>query len=484
MQENNRPPDRQLQREGVNAFKWALVDKFGSQVIVLMNTLVLARLLNPHDFGLISVLYIFMSISSAFVDSGMGGGLVRKQDLSNTDCNTFFLFNIFTGVFFYGLLFFLAPVIANFYHEPKLIMLLRILSITVMINAVSLIHKSLLVKNLRYKLVTRASFLAAILSTIIALILAWKGFGVWSLITLQVSQSVFYMLLLWKFSGWLPGLKFSWASFKELYGFGFGLFLTALVNIIYANIYQPLIGKFFSIAYSGYFYQAKRLYEVPVLSISSVVDSVTYPILVRYQNNREGLVENYQKIVRLLLFVSIPIIITIGFLAHPLVLVLLGKKWLFSADLLQILSFSGIFLILETINGSLMKVEGRTKLIFKLEVLKKVIITINIIIFCQFGIKTLVYGIVINSFISFLINQYFTSIRIASYKKLFTLFIIGSIMAIVILNLTRVILNPYYAILLGGTSGVLTYLTASYLLKFPELRWIFMIITNKIKTVS
>jgi teichuronic acid exporter len=159
MQENSRPPDRQLQREGISAFKWALIDKFGSQIIVLTNTLVLARLLNPHDFGLISVLYIFISISSAFVDSGMGGGLVRKQDLNDTDCNTFFLFNIFIGLFCYGLLFVLAPVIANFYHEPTLVMLLRILSITILVNSVSLIHKILLVKNLKYKLVTRASFL-------------------------------------------------------------------------------------------------------------------------------------------------------------------------------------------------------------------------------------------------------------------------------------------------------------------------------------
>jgi len=471
-------------QQSISAVKWALLDRFGSQVILLINTLLLARLLTPHDFGLIGILYIFMNLSSAFVDSGMGGGLIRKQDLTDTDCSTFFIFNVAVGVTFYVLLFLAAPAIAHFYKEPIVIMLLRILGITVIINSLGLIQKVLLVKSLKLKYVTRASLIASFLSTAIAIVGALKGMGVWSLLLLQICQSFFNTVFLWIFSKWVPKAEFSKASFKELYSFGLGLFLTALLNILFANIYAPIIGKFFSVTYSGLFYQAKRLYEVPILTISSVVDSITYPILVKYQEDRKELSENYQKIVKLLIFVVIPIIVSISILSNHIVLVLLGKKWMASGELLRIMSFSGIFLILETINGSILKIEGRTKLIFKLELIKKTIIIANIFIFSQFGLTALVYGMVINAMISFGLNQYFSKIRISSYKNLLMLLGNGALMAVIIIGLTLVVHNPLLALLIGGAAGGLSYLIAAYAFKMQEQKWLYMIITRNLKPAA
>ena len=476
--------DHSQKQLGISAVKWALLDRFGSQVIVLINTLLLARLLTPRDFGLIGILYIFMSLSSAFVDSGMGGGLIRKQDLTDTDCSTFFIFNIGVGVFFYVLLYFFAPVVAHFYNEPILTMLLRILGITVIINSFGLIQKVLLVKQLKVKYVTRSSLFASFISTGIAITCALKGMGVWSLLILQICQSLFNTFFLWRFSKWFPKLVFSKASFLELYSFGLGLFLTGLLNIMFANIYQPLIGKFFSISYSGLFYQAKRLYEVPILTVSSVVDSITYPILVKYQEDRKELTENYQKIVKLLIFIVIPIIVGVSILSNHIVLVLLGKKWVASGDLLRVMSFSGLFLILETINGSILKIEGRTKLIFKLELIKKTIIIINIIIFSQFGLMSLVYGMVVNSIISFGINQYFSKIRISSYKNILMLLGNGALMGVIIFGLTLVVHNRLLALLIGGVIGGLTYFIGAYLLKMQEQKWLYMIITKNLKPAA
>lgn len=467
--------------ESISAVKWALLDRFGSQIILLANTILLARLLTPRDFGLISILYIFMNISSAFVDSGMGGGLIRKQNLNNTDCNTFFLFNIGVALTFYAGMYLLAPVVASFYHEPLIVTLLRLLSITIVINSFGLIHKVLLVKNLTFKYVTRSSLFASFFATSIAIFCAWKGFGIWSLMILQLSQSVVNVSLLWFYSKWTPRLEFSKSSFLEMYAFGVGLFFTSIVNIIFSNIYQPLIGKFFSVSSSGYFYQAKRLYEVPVLSISSVVDSVTYPIFVKYQSNIKELAANYQKVVKLLIFVVIPIIVCISLLSKLIIVILLGQKWLLSADLLRILSFSGIFLILETINGSILKVQGRTKLIFKLELFKKFIIIINIIIFCQFGLTALVYGVVVNSIISFVINQLFNNLSIGNYKDLAVLLINGGIMAFVMFVITTLIHNAYLALLISTSAGFLVYFSLGYLFKLKEQRWLYLIVSKKLK---
>jgi len=470
--------------QGISAVKWALLDRFGSQVILLANTIFLARLLTPRDFGLVSILYIFMSISSAFVDSGMGGGLIRKQDLSHTDCSTFFLFNVAVALVFYVGLYFLAPVVARFYHEPLIITLLRLLSITIIINSFGLIQKVLLIKNLKFKYVTRSSLISSFIATCIALYCARKGLGVWSLIILQLSQSAGTVFFLWIFCKWVPRLEFSKKSFLELYAFGMGLFFTSIVNLIFANIYQPLIGKFFSVSSSGYFYQAKRLYEVPVLSISSVVDSVTYPILVKYQSNVKELTSNYQKFVKLLIFVVVPITVCISLSAKMIILILLGKKWLFSAQLLRILSFSGIFLILETINGSILKVQGRTKLIFKLELIKKLIIIANIIIFCQFGLTALVYGVVINSVISFLINQLFNNISIGNYKDIGVLLINGGLMAFTMFAIMQFIPNTYVALLLSTIAGLLVYFSLGYLLKLQEQRWLYLIVSKKLKPAA
>ncbi|WP_345100858.1 lipopolysaccharide biosynthesis protein [Mucilaginibacter panaciglaebae] len=470
--------------EGISAVKWALLDRFGSQIILLANTIILARLLSPRDFGLISILYIFMNISSAFVDSGMGGGLIRKQSLSDIDCSTFFLFNVGVALIFYVGLYMLAPVVAQFYQEPLIVILLRLLSITIVINSFALIQKVLLIKNLKFKYVTRSSLFASFFSTAVAIFCAWKGLGIWSLIILQLCQSMVNVCLLWLYCNWMPRFQFSKSSFLEMYAFGAGLFFTSIVNLVFANIYQPIIGKFFSVSSSGYFYQAKRLYEVPVLSISSVVDSVTYPILVKYQSDIKELAGNYQKLIKLLVFVVIPLTVSISLLSRSIVLILLGQKWLFSAQLLRILSFSGIFLILETINGSILKVQGRTKLIFKLELFKKLIIIVNIVIFCQFGLTALVYGVVINSVISFMINQLFNNLSLGNYKNLLIFLINGGVMAVAMFIIMRLIDNSYAALLISTVVGFSVYFLLGYLLKLQEQRWLYLIVSKKLRPVA
>jgi len=461
-------PKPEQKGSGLHAVKWALVDKFGAQLVLLVNMLVLARLLSPEDFGLVGILYIFLSVAGALVDSGMGGGLIRKQDMSDRDTSTFFYFNMAIALLCYLAIFIAAPYIAAYYHQPSLLMLAQIMALGIIINAFGLVQRVLLIRALAFKLVTRASLISSVFSTVFALLCALKGMGIFSLVVLQLSQSTLNTFFLCVYGKWAPKLIFSISAFKELFSFGFSLLLTAMLNIFFANIYQPIIGRYFSIAYAGFYYQAKRLYEVPVLTISQVVDSVTYPILVRYQHDRAGLESRYRKIVTLLVFSATPVVVMISIFSRDIVWTLLGEKWLPSAKLLAILSFSGIFQILETTSGSLLKVEGRTRLIFRLELLKKTIILFNIILFCRWGIVALMFGIVANSVISFAINQYFTSIKIVSYKKMATILINAFLMGLMAFLLKEMISNVYLAMVIAGSTALLFYLLLGYLQRLPE----------------
>jgi len=473
--------EKNFKNQSISSVRWTLIDKGGSQLMMLVNILVLGRLLNPKDYGLVGMLYIFVTIAGLFIDSGMGAALIRKQNATKTDSNTVFYFNILVSLFFYFVIFLVAPYVSQFYDEPQLTKLLRVLGLNLIITSFGQVHTVILRKELRVRKVTRANLIGLFISTIVGIICAYNGLGVWSLIIPNLLQSVIAVCLLWIFSGWRPDLEFSMASLKEFYKFGLGLLMSSIVEHVFNNLYQPFIGKMFSASYTGFYYQAKRLNEVPIATLSSVVNSITFPILVRYQDNLGELKTTYEKIIKLLIFVTLPVVILINILAHPLVFIVMGEKWLFSADLLQILSLAGIFMVLENINRNLLKLEGKTILIFKLELIKKLIVVLTILATYKFGIKALMYGIVFNSIVSFCLNQYFTVIRITDYRKIFLILLNGIFMVLPTLLIAHYFKNPYVTLFFGAFAGLTTYLLVGYFLKIKEQQWAFSILSNKFK---
>ncbi|MDB5119317.1 MAG: lipopolysaccharide biosynthesis protein [Sphingobacteriales bacterium] len=473
--------DKNFKNQSISSVRWTLIDRGGSQLMLLVNILILGRLLSPKDYGMVGMLYIFMTIAGLFIDSGMGAGLIRKQDVTKTDSTTIFYFNIGVSIFFYLVIYLIAPYVSLFYKEPLLTNLLRVLGLNMIITSFGQVHAVLLRKELKVRKVTRANLIGLFIATVVGVICAYNGLGVWSLIIPNLLQSVIAVILLWNFSSWRPGFEFSIKSLKEFYAFGLGLLMSSIVEQIFNNIYQPFIGKMFSASYTGFYYQAKRLNEVPISTLSSVVNSVTFPILVKYQDNIGQLKTTYEKIIKLLIFVTLPVVILINVLARSIVFILMGEKWLFAADLLQILSLAGIFMVLENINRNLLKVEGKTTLIFKLELVKKSIVILTILATYKFGIEALMYGIVFNSIISFTLNQYFTVIRITDYKKILIILLNGVFMAIPTVIVAHFFTNYYISLFLGAFAGLTTYMLIGYVLKIQEQRWAFSILSNKFK---
>lgn len=397
-----------LKQKTTNGLKWSAIERIATQAIQLIVMLILGRMLGPEAFGLVGMLAIFIAISQTFVDSGFSSALIRKQDRSEADYATTFYFNIVVSLSCYILLFICAPYIADFYHQPELVNLTRILSLVILVNVFAVVQRTRLTVAMDFKTQAKASLLSVSCSTIIALSLAYCDFGVWALVGQTLSFAIINVILINIFDPWLPKCDFSKSSFKELFGFGSKLLASGLLDAIYNNIYQIIIGKLFNAGQLGLFSQAKNLSSIPSMTLTGIIQRVTYPMMSHIQNDQQALDKAYLLTLRLAAVVIFPIIIGLGLVAKPLLTVLLGQQWQSAAELMTILCIGYMLYPIHAINLNLLQVKGRSDLFLKLEIIKKVITTIVLVITVPLGIKAICIGMVIQSYLALFINTYYT----------------------------------------------------------------------------
>lgn len=392
-----------------NGFIWSALDSLGTQAIGLVISLILANLLGPSAYGLIAMLAIFMAIASVFVNSGFSSALIRKTDRSEADFSTTFYFSLAVSIVCYLLLFFCAPYIATFYEEPELVSLTRALALIIVINTFAIIPRTLLTVNINFKAQAIASFTAIIISGSVGLYMALNGFGVWSLVGQQISSAVVRTAMLYILSPWRPKTGFCRSSFKELFGFGSKLLASGLLESIFNNAYGLIIGKQFSPAQLGIFNQANMLSSVPAITITGVIQKVTFPMLSNIQHDTEKLDATFLLILKLSTLIIFPIMLGISIIAEPLIALLLGEQWRASAELLSILALAFMLYPIHAINLNFLTVKGRSDLILKLELIKKVMLTIMLIIAVPMGIKAMCIGMVVTSYLALFMNTYYTA---------------------------------------------------------------------------
>ena len=286
-----------LKQKTISGVLWSSVEQFTGSGIQFIVGIVLARLLSPSEFGLIGMITIFIAVSESFIRSGFGEALIRKNNCTQTDYSTVFLFNLSVGLIFFVLLIISAPAISRFFNEPVLKDIVRVLSLVLIIESLTIIQRTTLTKRVDFKLLTRITFFAYSISGIIAIILAWKGFGVWSLVALTLIKASLISAFLWLWNRWRPNWQFSIKSFKELFGFGSKLLVSGLIDTIYLNIYYLVIGKYFSAKELGFYTRAKSFSNFPSQIITNVMGRVTYPILAQVQDNPVLLKEGYRRII-------------------------------------------------------------------------------------------------------------------------------------------------------------------------------------------
>lgn len=346
---------------------------------------------------------IFFAVSTSLIDSGFGDALVRKKDCNDEDYNTAFYFNLAIGILLFLVLFFSAPLIADFFSEPQLINIIRVLSFTTIITSLGIVQSADLVKKIDFKTRTKISLISNVSSSIIAITLAYKGFGVWSLVVRQFLTNLIGTTTLWFYNKWLPKIKFSAKAFKELFSFGSKMLASGLLNTFFNNIYYLIIGKYFSAQILGYYTRATSFANLPSLSINSVIQRVSYPVLVNINDDDVRLKAGFKKLIKNTMFITFVFMIGLAAIAEPLIITLIGEKWRLSIHFLQLISFSLILYPLQSLNLNVFLIKGRSDLYLKMEVLKKILILPVILIGIIYSIELMIFAMIVHSIITYLV---------------------------------------------------------------------------------
>mgnify|MGYP001163281607 CR=1 FL=1 len=406
--------NQELRDKTIRATAWNLIEKLGVLGMGLIINIILARLLSPTEYGLIGNIAIFTVIANTFLDSGFGASLIQKQKTNQTDYSTIFFFNLGIGIVLYGILFSIAPWVSGYFQQPILKPLLRVVGLMLIFNSFGLIQSTLFTKHLNFKTQSKAALVSNLLSGVIAVTMAYLGFGVWSLAVQLISAVVFKTALLWYFSDWRPTRQFSFQSLRSLFGFGSNILFSSLLENIYQSAFSWIINKRFSIQSLGFYTQAKKLQEIPVLILSNVIGGVTFPAMATIQDDNVKLKQTYKKILQLQVFVNFPIMLGLMVMAKPVVAILLTAKWLPSVPFIQLLALAGMLYTLQTTNLNILKVKGRSDLYLKLEFVKKIIGVAFIVIGLFWGIYGLIVSLVVSAYVSYLINSYYSG-KLISY---------------------------------------------------------------------
>src|SRR5690554_362573 len=358
-----------LKQKTVSGLSWSFIDQMGNLGISFIVGIVLARLLSPREFGLIGMITVFIALSESFINSGFSDALIRKKNCTNTDYSTVFYFNLVVGVLFAAILYVSAPAIAVFFNENELIPIVRVMGIILIIDSLTIIQRTILTKRIDFKLQARISIIASIGSGVIAIAMAFNGFGVWALVAQRLVKQGLNSLFLWIWNRWKPMLVFSVKSFKELFGFGSKLLLSGLIDTLYRNVYYIIIGKFFSAQELGYYTKANEFKNLPSQNLNSIIRRVTYPVLSTLQDDIPRLRNNYQKLIRSVMFITFILMIGMAAVAEPMIHTLIGAKWEPAIIYLQMLCFVGMMYPLHALNLNMLQVQGRSDLFLKLEII-------------------------------------------------------------------------------------------------------------------
>jgi teichuronic acid exporter len=407
-----------LKQKTVSGLLWSFIDQFANLGITFIAGIILARLLSPREFGLIGMITVFIAVSESFINSGFSSALIRKKDCTDTDFSTVFYFNLVAGILFFFILFFSAPAIAGFFDEPQLEAIVQVLGIILIIDSLTLIQRTILTKRIDFKLQARISVIASLGSGIVAIVMAFNGFGVWSLVVQRLLRQGLNSLFLWLWNRWRPLWVFSKQSFKELFGFGSKLLVSGLIDTLYRNIYYLVIGKYFSAQELGYYTRAEGFKNLPSQNLNSIVSRVTYPVLSSMQDDIPRLRNNYQKLIRSVMFITFILMLGMAAVAEPMIHTLIGAKWEPAIIYLQMLCFVGMMYPLHALNLNMLQVQGRSDLFLKLEVIKKIIAIPTIVIGVFFGIKIMIVGMMVNTLIAYYLNSYWSGVKIGySFKQ-------------------------------------------------------------------
>lgn len=473
-----------MKSKTINGLFWSFSDNLLQQLINFIVGIILARLLLPEEFGLLGIVTIFISLSNVFVDGGLSDALINKQNVTQEDYSTIFWINMVIGIFCFGLLSLLAPFIAVFFHQEKLVELIRITALSLIFFSLSSIQRTMHVKKIDFKTITLVSLISVLISGAISIYMAFNGFGILSLVYRIVIGQILTVLLFYIISPWRPLFVFNTKSFQEMFGYGINLFFSKLLNTLYNNFYYFIIGKWFSPIVLGYYTRADSFKNITSINISNTITRVSFASLSAMEKEKQLI--GFKEFLLGTIFITTFLMAILFCCADSIIIILLGDKWFPTIEYLKIISLSGLFLPAYFMNLNFLAVIRKTKYYLTSELITKIAIIPITILGIIYGIKVLLWLIVLHSVFSYLFISYqvqrASNYRMLSQLMMFCRLLIIFISTAIIVNLVQTVyeLNVYINMLLG-TGIVFMVFFLGYIVFKKDFAYLMIILKDNFK---
>lgn len=464
-----------LKNKTIKGVGWSAADALLGQGVTFIVGLVLARLLSPDEYGLIGICLIFTTVLNGIVDSGFSNALIRKKEVTDEDYNTMFTTNMAISIVLYVLLFISAPLVSDFFHRIELTALVRVTGLILFFNALSITQVTILTKNIDFKTKTKASLVSAIISGVIGIAMAFMGYGVWSLVAQQLSKQLLYTLCLWVLSKWWPKFTFYKDSFKYMWGFGWKLLASGILNNVWNQLYQVVIGRCYTSSTLGHYTRANEYASIFSSNLTLIVQRVSYPVLAEIQDDKERMVQGYRKVIKITMFVTAVCMISLGAVSEPLIYTLIGTKWQEAATYLPLICISMSLYPLHAINLNILQVLGRSDIFLYLEILKKIVGIVPIVIGIFCGIYYMLLTSILTGVISLYLNTWYTgkTLNYSFWKQLRDIapsYFTALVIAVAVYFLKYLSLPYYVVLMLQIIVGLVACITISEIFKFDEYK--------------
>lgn len=470
----------------ISNFLWRFAERSGAQLVTFIVSIVLARILAPEDYGTIALVTVFTTIMQVFVDSGLGTALIQKKDADELDFSSVFFFNLGVCVLLYAVMYFTAPLIAKFYGDNTLISIVRVTSLTIIVSGVKGIQQAYVSKHLLFKRFFYATLGGTIISAGIGIGMAYAGYGVWSIVVQQLTNNIVDTAILWVSVKWRPKKAFSWVRLKSLLSYGWKLLASSLIDTVYNNLRNLIIGKVYSSADLAYYNQGDKFPKLVVTNINTSIDSVLLPAMSQVQENHDEVKSMTRRAIKVSTYVMAPLMFGLAFCAEPVVELILTEKWLPCVSFLRIFCISYMFWPIHTANLNAIKAMGRSDLFLKLEIIKKIIGIVLLVATMKISVEAMAYSLLISSVCSQIINSW-PNRKLLHYgyleqlKDILPGILLAVGMGVCVYFIGKFPLPYEILLIIQVTVGGIIYLLGSIIFRLDSFEYIYEIVKQYLK---
>lgn len=472
-----------IKNEVISSLIWKFLERIGTQGVQFIVSIILARLLLPSDYGVVSMILVFTAIANVFIQTGFSTSLIQKKDSDELDFSSVFYISLLIAAICYVILFFAAPIIASFYNMPAITSILRVISLTLFFGAINSVQNARIAKEMKFKKLFLSSLVAILISGATGVLMAYKGFGPWALVGQQIANSIATTIILWFTSGWQPKLMFSINRVKSLLSYGWKILCSALLDTIYQNIYNLVIGKFYSSSTLGNYNKGEQFPKLIAVNVDGAISSVMLPAYSKQQDRKDKLKKMVRRSIVTSSLLLFPMMFGLAAVAETVVKVLLTENWLGCVPFMQLLCIVYALYPINTANLQVIKALGKSDYFLKLEIIKKIIGLVVLIVTLPFGVLQMAIGQVLVAILSTFINA-FPNRKLLNYnyfeqiKDLFPSLIISIIMFIIVYSFNFINLNMYILLFIQILVGVIIYFGLAYIFKLESLNYMIEILKS------